>query len=66
MELSHSLDNEDTRTPASSTAVGVRVWYGLYWRKMAVVQAMQVEQEQELHSPEQQLQVQGDMMNIDL
>lgn len=39
MELSHSLDNEDTRTPASSTAVGVRVWYGLYWRKMAVVQA---------------------------
>lgn len=39
MELSHSLDNEDTHTPASSTAVGARVWYGLYWRKMAVVQA---------------------------
>lgn len=39
MKLSHDLDDEDTRTPASSTAVGARVWYGLYWRKMAVVRA---------------------------
>ncbi|KAJ5498827.1 hypothetical protein N7453_007878 [Penicillium expansum] len=39
MELSHNLGNEDTRTPASSIAVGARVWYGLYGRKMAVVKA---------------------------
>ncbi|KAJ5400017.1 hypothetical protein N7465_010506 [Penicillium sp. CMV-2018d] len=39
MESSHNLDNEDTHTPASSTAVGARVWYGLYGRKMAVVKA---------------------------
>jgi hypothetical protein len=27
---------------------------------------LQLEQEQELHSPEQQLQVQGDMMDMDV
>ncbi|KAJ5817984.1 hypothetical protein N7447_007992 [Penicillium robsamsonii] len=31
--------NENTRTPANSTTVGVRVWYEVYWRKMAVMVA---------------------------
>ncbi|KAJ5782771.1 hypothetical protein N7457_004545, partial [Penicillium paradoxum] len=55
------------RIPASLLAVGVRVSYGLYWRKMAPGQhTLQELHEQDWHSPEQQLQEQGDMMNIDV
>ncbi|KAJ6148060.1 hypothetical protein N7497_010042 [Penicillium chrysogenum] len=65
MELYHSLDDEapaprlvrqqwESGSVLEEDGGDEGVWAGL------------LEQEQELHSPEQQLQVQGDMMDIDV
>ncbi|KAJ5250323.1 hypothetical protein N7489_000733 [Penicillium chrysogenum] len=71
MELYHNLDDEapaprlvrqqwESGSVLEEDGGDEGVWAGL------VLEGQLLEQEQELHSPEQQLQVQGDMMDIDV